>query len=187
MPLLNLNSESLPRWSIGQSRLRSAQEGVFGSVIAGLYHELCRRREVLARSFPDFVGTTDQERTPRDQAGLRLVLTDSEGPGSNPLEANFSYPFFCLLFKYFFYSLFTCVVHKASSMMWKIESKVHRNKKKCDTYQSVSSGIFSNTGHCYHYPAQSYRRFSHFPNLIREVTYCFEMGRLNQLNSTVSN
>ena len=27
---------------------------------------LCCRREILARSFPDFVGTTDQERTSRD-------------------------------------------------------------------------------------------------------------------------
>ena len=41
---------------------------------------------------------------------------------------------------------------------------------------SVSTGIFSNTGHCYHYPAQSFNSRGN----------CFEMGRLNQLNSTVS-
>ena len=40
--------------------------GVSGSVTPGLYHELWRHREILARSLPDLARTTDQERTPRD-------------------------------------------------------------------------------------------------------------------------
>ena len=51
-------------------------------------------------------------------------------------------------------------------------------------YHSVSSVIFSNTGHCYHYLAQS----SAFTcALFNSRGNCFDMGRLNQLNSTVSN
>ena len=47
---------------------------------------------------------------------LYLVLTYSEGPGSNLLEANFSRPYF---FSFFFFTiLFTCVVHIASNIMW---------------------------------------------------------------------
>ena len=39
----------------------------------------------------------------------------------------------------------------------------------CGIYHGVSTGIFSNTKHCYHYQ-QLYRRFSHVLNFIREVT-----------------
>ena len=49
-------------------------------------------------------------------------------------------------------------------------------------HHSVSTGIFKNNGHCYHYPivTQLNHRFNSRGN-------CFKMGRLKQLNSTVSN
>ena len=47
------------------SFLLSLVNRLFSSVIPGLYHELRRHREILARSLPDFARTTDQERTPR--------------------------------------------------------------------------------------------------------------------------
>ena len=55
----------------------------------------------------------------------------------------------------------------------------------CCVYHGVSTGIFSNTGHCYHYP-QHDRRFSHVSFFISRGN-CLEMGSLSQLNSTVSN
>ena len=51
-------------------------------------------------------------------------------------------------------------------------------------YHSISTGIFSTTGHCYHYPAQ------HVPNLIREVTDgTSESTKFDsfKLNTTLSN
>ena len=39
----------------------------------------------------------------------------------------------------------------------------------CGIYHGVSTAIFSNTQHCYHYE-QLNRRFSHMLNFIREVT-----------------
>ena len=44
-------------------------------------------------------------------------------------------------------------------------------------YRSESTGIFSNSGHCYHYPAL--RRFSHVPNLVQEVTALRWDDRIN--------
>ena len=49
---------------------------------------------------------------------LLLVLTDSEGPGSNPLEAHLSqHCFFSFFYNLFFTLFFTCVVHIASDKM----------------------------------------------------------------------
>ena len=50
-------------------------------------------------------------------------------------------------------------------------------------HDSISIGIFSNTGHCYHYPAQLLIFTCALFNLRGN---CFEMGCLNQLNSTVA-
>ena len=44
----------------------ASSPGVLGAVNPGLYRELWRHREILARSFPDFARTTGQDRTPRD-------------------------------------------------------------------------------------------------------------------------
>ena len=73
-----------------------------------------------------------------------------------------------LFFKNLFFTpFFTCVVHIASNIPgnvvnWKQSSQEY---KKCGMYHSVSNVIFSNTGHCYHYPAQS----SHVPNIMHQL------------------
>ena len=46
-------------------------------------------------------------------------------------------------------------------------------------YHSVSTGKFSNTGHCYHYPAQSSIFTCAYFN---SRGNCFEIGRPNELN-----
>ena len=53
-----------------------------------------------------------------------LVLTDSEGPGSNPFE-----PYFFPFLKSLFYHLFYPGVNIVSKIMWKIENKVYTNIK----------------------------------------------------------
>ena len=63
-------SGSGPDWlksfTVDSCQTAAESPGVSGSVIPGLYHELWRHREILARSLPDLARTTDQERTPRD-------------------------------------------------------------------------------------------------------------------------
>ena len=63
------------------------------------------------------------------------------------------------------------------------KKKNYRHIKNAACIIAYLPVFFSNSGHCYHYPA--HRRFSPVPNLVRGN--CFEMGRPNQLNSTVSN